>query len=136
MGCYLLDTNILIAISKEKPGLAQRLQQYAAKDILIPAVVLAEIEYGIAKSLRQKQNRLVYDAIVRNFQIVRFDAEAARCYGPIRADLEKEGRLIGPYDLLIAAQAVAIGATLVTDNTGEFSRIKVLKLENWLAARG
>ncbi len=130
---YLLDTNILIAMSKEKPGLAFRLQRYPAEAILLSTVVLAELEYGIAKSSRQEHNRLVYDTLLRNFRVVGFDAEAARHYGPIRADLEKKGRLIGPYDMLIAAQAKTLNAVLVTDNTGEFARVEGIRLENWLA---
>lgn len=129
---YLLDTNILIALSEERPGLASRLQRYPVEAILLSTVVLAEIEYGIAKSYRQEQNRLVYDILLRNFRVVGFDAEAARQYGPIRSGLEKRGQLIEPYDMLIAAQAKALNAVLVTDNTGEFSRVEGIKLENWL----
>jgi len=130
---YLLDTNILIAMSKERPGLLARLEKYPASAILLSSVVVAEIEYGIAKSASQEHNRRVFDALLEGFQISPFDATAARLYGPIRADLERRGQLIGPYDLMIAAHAQALGAVLVTDNIGEFNRVEGLTSENWLA---
>ena len=95
-------------------------------------MVVAEIEYGIAKSARQEHNRQVFDALLDGFQVVPFDATAARLYGPIRAQLERRGRLIGPYDLMIAAHARALNAVVVTDNVGEFTRVDALVVENWL----
>lgn len=130
---YLLDTNILIAMSKERPGLAERLARHPATSILLSSVVVAEIEYGIAKSVRREHNRRVFETLQAGFPVVDFDAEAARVYGPIRAELERQGNLIGPYDLMIAAHALALNAVLVTDNVGEFSRVAGLVMENWLA---
>jgi len=130
---FLLDTNILIALSKQRPGLADKLEGIPADTILLSSVVVAEIEYGIAKSGRRQHNRRVFDALLSGFRVVPFDAAAARLYGPIRAHLERRGRLIGPYDLMIAAHAQAIDAVLVTDNTREFDRVAGLKTENWLA---
>jgi len=129
---YLLDTNILIALSKERPGLLERLANIPASGILLSSVVVAEIEYGIAKSARREHNRRVFDAILEGFQIAPFDAAAARLYGPIRAKLERQGQVIGPYDLMIAAHARALDAVLVTDNVGEFERVEGLGVENWL----
>lgn len=130
---YLLDTNILIALSKERPGLSDRLAGYPASSILLSSVVVAEIGYGIAKSARRDHNRRVFDALLRGFAVLPFDTEAARLHGPIRARLESQGRLIGPCDLMIAAQARALNAVLVTDNVGEFSRVEDLAVENWLS---
>jgi tRNA(fMet)-specific endonuclease VapC len=130
---YLLDTNILIALSKQRPGLADRLEGIPADAVLVSSVVIAEIEYGIAKSRRRQHNRRVFDALLSGFQVLAFDAAAARLYGPIRADLENRGRLIGPYDLMIAAHARSVDAVLVTDNTKEFGRVAGLRIENWLA---
>lgn len=130
---YLLDTNILIAMTKERPGLADRLAQCPASAILLSSVVVAEIEYGIAKSARREHNRRIFDVLLAGFAVSAFDTAAARHYGPIRAELEKQGRLIGPNDLMIAAHALALGAVLVTDNVGEFSRVDGLAVENWLA---
>ena len=129
---FLLDTNILIAMSKQRPGLADRLEGIPADAVLLSSVVVAEIEYGIAKSRRRQHNRRVFDALVSGFRVLPFDAAAARLYGPIRAELEKRGRLIGPYDLMIAAHAKAVDAVLVTDNTREFARVEGLKTTNWL----
>jgi len=129
---FLLDTNILIAMSKQRPGLADRLEGIAADAVLLSSVVVAEIEYGIAKSRRRQHNRLVFDALLSGFRVLPFDAAAARLYGPIRAEVEKRGRLIGPYDLMIAAHAKSVDAILVTDNTREFARVDGLKTANWL----
>jgi tRNA(fMet)-specific endonuclease VapC len=129
---FLLDTNILIAMSKQRLGLADRLEDIPADAILLSSVVVAEIEYGIAKSGRRQHNRRVFDSLLSGFRVLPFDAAAARLYGPIRAQLEKRGRLIGPYDLMIAAHAQSLDAVLVTDNTKEFDRVAGLKTENWL----
>ena len=129
---FLLDTNILIAMSKQRLGLADRLENIPADAILLSSVVVAEIEYGIVKSGRRQHNRRVFDSLLSGFRVLPFDAAAARLYGPIRAQLEKRGRLIGPYDLMIAAHAQSLDAVLVTDNTKEFDRIAGLKTENWL----
>jgi tRNA(fMet)-specific endonuclease VapC len=131
---FLLDTNILIAMSKQRPGLADRLEGIPADAIFLSSVVVAEIEYGIAKSGRRQHNRRVFDALLSGFRVIAFDAAAARLYVPLRAYLEKRGRLIGPYDLMIAAHAQAIDAVLVTDNIKEFDRVAGLRTENWLAA--
>ena len=129
---YLLDTNILIALTKKRTGLAERLAIVPAKRVLLSAVVLAEIEYGIAKSTRREHNRTIFERLLRGFQVVPFDEAAAGHYGPIRAALEQRGELIGPYDLMIAAQARAGNAVLVTDNVDEFQRVEGLIVENWL----
>lgn len=129
---YLLDTNVLIALSKERPGLLERLARYPTDAILLSSVVVAEIEYGIAKSVRREHNRRVFDTLLAGFQVVAFDAEAAWVYGPIRSRLERLGRTIGPHDLMIAAHAYSLGAVMVTDNTDEFSRVDGLVVENWL----
>ena len=129
---FLLDTNILIAMSKQRLGLADRLENIPADAILLSSVVVAEIEYGIVKSGRRQHNRRVFDSLLSGFRVLPFDAAAARLYGPIRAQLKKRGRLIGPYDLMIAAHAQSLDAVLVTDDTKEFDRVAGLKTENWL----
>ncbi len=133
MARFLLDTNVLIAVSKRRPGLAERLAELRASDMLLSSVVLAEIEYGIEKSSKPDLNRQVYDALLRGFDVIDFGATAARHYGALRAGLERQGQVIGPNDMMIAAQAIAVNAVLVTDNVGEFSRVQGLSIENWLA---
>ena len=130
---YLLDTNILIAVSKNLPGLSDRLRVLPTSALLLSSVVLAEIEYGIVKSAKPELNRQVYDALLRGFDLVEFGAAAARHYGALRVDLERRGQIIGPNDMMIAAQALAVDAVMVTDNGREFSRVSGLTVENWLA---
>lgn len=132
---FLLDTNTLIAMSKPQPGLADRLEGIPADAVVISSVVVAEIEYGIANSSRRQHNRRVFDTLLSGFQVLPFETAAAKLYGPIRADLEKRGRLIGPNDLMIAAHARSIEAVLATDHTKEFGRVAGLRIENWLADR-
>lgn len=129
---YLLDTNIWIALSKNVPELQQWLSRCPAQDIVLSSVVLAEIEYGIAKSQRREHNRAVFNRIIQAFQVVDFDALAAQQYGVIRAELEQTGQLIGPNDLMIAAQAIALNLDLITDNEKEFRRVEQLRVSNWL----
>lgn len=129
---YLLDTNIIIALSKDIEPVASRLESIPASDVLIPVVVVAEIEFGIAKSRRRQSNRRVFDDILAGFRVAAFDTAAAAAYGPLRATLERQGTPIGPNDLLIAAQALAAQAVLVSDNLAEFSRVPRLRVESWV----
>ena len=84
MARYVLDTNILIAVSKRRAGLAERLRGLPASDLPLSSVVLAEIEYGIVKSTKPELNRQVHDAMLRRFNVVDFGAAAARHYGVLR----------------------------------------------------
>jgi len=129
---YLLDTNILIAASKANRVVLSCLQKHTIGELLLSSVVWAEIEFGISKSTRQEHNRQVFDSIAQHLKMVAFSPRAARRYGELRTVLEREGTLIGANDMLIAAEALAQDATLVTDNLREFSRVKGLRLENWL----
>lgn len=130
---YLLDTNIVIGLSKGRPEVRTRLAHLPAQNLLLSPVVLCELEFGIAKSQRPEANRAALALLVANLPVPDFNAEVAVHYGRIRAQLEAVGQPIGPNDLLIAAHALSIGATLVTDNVREFSRVPGLVVENWLA---
>ena len=92
---------------------------------------VAELEYGASKSSRRVQNRTAIYNFLSAFEIISFDTRDAEIYGIIRAELERRGKPIGPYDLQLAAQALAKDLILVTNNTREFHRIPLLKLENW-----
>lgn len=129
---YLLDTNIVIGLSKGRPEVRARLANLAAQALLLSPVVLCELEFGIAKSQRQEANRAALAQLLANLPVADFNAEVAVHYGRIRATLEAAGKPIGPNDLLIAAHALSLGATLVTDNLREFSRVPGLAVENWL----
>jgi tRNA(fMet)-specific endonuclease VapC len=130
---YLLDTNICIYIIKQKPPqVIGRLQKLAVNEIGISIITLAELEYGVAKSSFPERNRLALVRFLAPFEILPFSETAAVAYGRIRSDLEKNGQIIGPYDLLIGAQALSEKLTLVTNNEREFLRIPGLAIENWV----
>ncbi|CAD5928677.1 type II toxin-antitoxin system tRNA(fMet)-specific endonuclease VapC [Planktothrix agardhii] len=130
---YLLDTNICIYIIKQKPiSVKQRFQSFDISDMRISIVTLGELEYGAAKSQNPSRNRQTLAIFCAPFEIVGLNPEDARIFGNIRADLEKRGQPIGSYDLLIAAQALSRGLTVVTNNVKEFSRINNLGVENWV----
>lgn len=127
-----LDTNICIyAINKRSTAVLRALRTRDGDTILVSAVTVAELEYGIAKSAAVQQNRVALRHFLAPYEIVSFDEQAAHHYGDIRAALERSGRSIGPNDLLIAAHARSVDATLVTNNVGEFKRVPGLTVENW-----
>lgn len=129
---YLLDTNIFIAALKAHAALRARLEATAASALVLSPVVLGELETGVEKSSRAEHNRSRLAAIVERIEIVPIDGAVSGVYARIRADLERKGTPIGANDLWIAAQALSIGATLVTDNVSEFSRVAGLHFENWI----
>ena len=129
----MLDTNICIAIVRRRPPqVLKRFTAYKVGDIGISWVTLAELEFGAAKSQHLEKNQAALDEFVLPLEIASFDREAARVYGQVRATLEKKGTPIGSLDMLIGAHALALGATLATNNTREFSRIKGLSVVDWL----
>jgi tRNA(fMet)-specific endonuclease VapC len=130
-----LDTNPIVAVlNGTSPGIRARLDRTIrdGDDVMVPSIVLFELWYGAAKSVHVLRNA----GRIRQFMAGRisempFDAGDAEEAGEIRAALERAGTPIGPYDILIAAQARRRGATLVTANTREFARVPGLKLEDW-----
>ena len=127
---YLLDANVVIALLKDTTSAtARRVRRVRIGDIAISAVVSHELFYGAFKSRRRIQNVAVIDAL--RFVVLEFDKEDARQAGEIRALLASEGTPIGPYDVLIAGQAVARDMILVTQNTREFERVPGLRFEDW-----
>ncbi len=129
---YLLDTNICIYIIKRKPPeVLERLTSLDPQEVGVSSITVAELEYGVAKSSRPRQNRDALINFLAPLQILAFDDGAARHYGDIRVHLEKAGEPIGAMDLLIAAYARSRSLTLVTNNEKEFSRVPGLVVENW-----
>ena len=129
---YMLDTNTCIYIIKRKPvQVVQRLWEAEASDVGISTITLSELEYGVEKSQRRAQNKVALARLTAPFEIAPYDGLAAQEYGRIRGLLESRGQPIGPLDTLIAAHALSLGCTLVTNNVREFSRIPGLRLENW-----
>ena len=129
---YLLDTNAAIALTNQSnENLARRVRRLAERDIAISSIVMQELYFGAYKSRQQAQNLAVADAL--QFEVIEFDRDDARQAGEIRAFLRRQGTPIGPYDVLIAGQAVARNVTLVTRNIQEFARVPRLQVENWEA---
>lgn len=129
---YLLDTNIVIAAMKGSMPVRGKLESIPLSDLALSPVVLGELELGVEKSQHREKNRTRLTRIVEGMQLLPLDAEASHHYGIIRAELERAGNPIGANDYWIAAQALALGAVLVTNNVGEFSRVPGLVVENWL----
>ncbi|PIR09547.1 MAG: VapC toxin family PIN domain ribonuclease [Gallionellaceae bacterium CG11_big_fil_rev_8_21_14_0_20_60_62] len=129
---YLPDTNVWIHHLNPAPSIVKtKLSSHSPSQIVLCDVVKAELYYGAYKSARREANLSVLATLFTSFSSFPFDGEAARLAGEIRADLARKGKPIGPYDLQIAAIALANDCVLVTHNTGEFSRIAGLKLEDW-----
>ncbi len=129
---YMLDTNICIYIMKNHPP--QLLDRFnaLAEQLSISSITLGELHYGLEKSARRQQN---LDDLVRftaRLEILPFTAEAAAHYGQLRCELERVGRLAGPYDMLIGAHARSEGLIVVTNNLREFARMPGLRVENWV----
>lgn len=130
---YLLDTNILIAAMNGLPEVRLRLESTPLSQMMLSTIVLGELEFGAEKSAHPARNRSRLEQLWEKLPIVGVSADVSRCYGQIRAALEKAGAKIGANDLWIAAQALAHQAILVTDNHREFSRISGLRTENWIS---
>lgn len=129
---WLLDTNVWVRHLNPTPSLVkEQLHQQRSQTIWFCDIVKAELYYGAYKSSRQDQNLVLLDKLFGKFQSLVFDGHAAKLFGQIRADLQRQGLPIGPYDLQIAAIAIANDLTLVTHNTREFSRVKGLRLVDW-----
>ncbi len=129
---YMLDTNICIYAIKHKPEkVFQKLQEVEPEDVCVSSVTYAELVHGVEKSVAVEKNRLALSMLLANIEILDFDADAADCYGKIRADLEKKGTPIGPLDMMIAGHAQSLGYTVVTNKVKEFSKVQDLKIENW-----
>ena len=130
---FMLDTNIIAYAKNNRPEtVLKRLMQHSPEDYCISSITLAELEFGVYNSARPEQNQLALVTFLARIKVVPFDADTAREYGIIRADLTRKSTLIGANDLLIAAHARALDVTLVTNNTREFERVDGLKLENWV----
>lgn len=129
---YLLDTNICIALIRQKSGLIlKRLVTCQPGKVGISTITLAELAHGVEKSAQPGQNEQALQQFLLPLILAEFEPQAALMYGKIRAELERSGQIIGSMDMLIAAHAVSLGAILVTNNTREFQRVRGLSLEDW-----
>ena len=129
---YLLDTNICIYALKNKfPELTEKLLQVDPNDMAVSSVTVGELEYGAAKSKWGEQTRTNPYLFLSSFTILPFTADDGIAFGRLRAELERKGTPIGPYDMMIAAQAITRSNTLITHNTDEFLRVSQLAVEDW-----
>jgi tRNA(fMet)-specific endonuclease VapC len=131
---YLLDTNIVSDLVRNPRGpIAKHIRRVGEAHVCTSIIVAAELRFGAVKRGSVSLIRQL-EAILSAMEVIPFEAPADVSYGAIRAQLERKGKPIGGNDLLIAAQALALGYTVVTDNVKEFRRIDGLVSENWLRA--
>ncbi len=129
---YLLDTNIVSDLVRNPQGtVAQHIRRVGETQVCTSIIVAAELRYGAAKKDSPRLSAQL-EAVLGALEVVPFESPADSTYGKLRTRLERAGKPIGSNDLLIAAQALALGLTIVTDNEREFTRIENLKHENWL----
>ena len=135
---YLLDTNICIYIINEKPGsVLRKFEQYPVYEFGVSAITQAELQYGVSKSKQKNRNQAALDEFLLPLTILPFHGRRlVERYGKIRVFLESNGEKIGPFDTLIAAHALSLDLTIITNNIREFSRIPKLKCENWISEAG
>ena len=129
---YHLDSSACVSVLRLPTGqVPAMVERWEADETSLSSIVAAELEVGIYKSSRPEIQRARLSLFFARLKIDAFDDSAARHYGQIRAELEQKGFSIGPLDLLIAAHARSLGATLITANVGEFRRVKGLKVLAW-----
>ena len=130
----MLDTNICIAIIKQKPkDILRKFNDYQVGQVCISSVTLAELRYGVAKSQYHQKNQAALDEFILPLEVADFDEAAADYYGRLRAGLERQSTPIGALDTMIAGHALSLNVTLVTNNTREFSCVAGLQLLDWVA---
>jgi tRNA(fMet)-specific endonuclease VapC len=129
---YMLDTNICIyLIKRHPPEVAQRFEQHYVGEIVISAITLAELEYGVACSgLMEERNQEALNGLLEAVPVEDFGSAAARTYGPLRQAIKERRRNL--LDHLIASHAISLGTTLVTNNEADFRQFAALRLENWV----
>ncbi|WP_061250127.1 type II toxin-antitoxin system tRNA(fMet)-specific endonuclease VapC [Leptospira alstonii] len=130
---YLLDTNICIYIINQKPdSVYKKFKKIKLENIFISSITEFELKYGVQKSLHFERNLKVLEEFLSYLNILPFVSEDTNKAAKIRVELERVGKPIGPFDLLIASQALSNKLSLVTNNEKEFNRIKDIKIENWV----
>jgi len=133
MKLYMLDTDMCSYIIKNHPAhVLKRFQKLRLDQVCISIVTYAELIYGVERSSSKRVNRPIIDDFVRHLDVLVWDVDAADQYGTIRVVLETQGTPIGAMDMLIAAHAKSIKATLVTNNQKHFTQVEGLNVENWV----
>lgn len=130
---YLLDTDICVFIIRKHPqSVFSKLRQQAFGEVGISSITHSELLYGAYKSQSPKRNLAALEQFLIPLEIMSYSSEVSFYYGKVRTALEKRGQPIGPLDTMIAAHALSLNLTLITNNTREFSRVENLHLQNWL----
>jgi tRNA(fMet)-specific endonuclease VapC len=129
----MLDTNIVIYTIKNRPATVRQAFILHSAQMCISAVTLGELVYGAEKSAQPERNLADIDGLIARLEVLNFDELAATHFGQVRAELSKTGKMIGPYDQMIAGHARSLGLILVTNNLREFERVPGLRLENWIS---
>ena len=130
---HMLDTDICSYIIRERPlSVLEKFKKIDISEICISAITHAELLYGVARSSSKKINRNIVDDFVGRLIVLDWNSAAAEQYGKLRADLEAMGKIIGNMDMMIAAHALSLGATVVTNNTRHFGSVPKLKTTNWV----
>ena len=128
---YMLDTNIVIYTIKNRPAQVRAAFKQHDNQMCISAVTLGELIYGAERSSQPERNLADIEGMVARLEVVPFEAHASVHFGQLRAELYRAGKPIGPYDMMIAGHARALGLILVTNNMKEFERVPGLRIENW-----
>lgn len=129
---YLLDINICIYVINHKPAqVFERFRQFRLGELAISSITASELAFGVEKS-GSSRNKQALNKFLAPLEILPYDEQAIWHYAQLRHQLQSGGQLIGSLDMLIAAHALSLDCTLVTNNTKEFERIDGLKLENWV----
>lgn len=129
---FMLDTTTCVdLIRRRRERIVRRMQRLPPDDLCVSSVTLSELEYGAAKSANPGKNRFALAEFMTPLHVAPYDDAVAPVYGRVRAELERAGTPIGPLDTMIAAHALSLGLTVVTDNEREFRRVSGLKVQNW-----
>ena len=128
---YMLDTNILIYAIRNRPRKVREAFKKYSEFLSMSAVTLGELIYGAEKSVQVVRNLEDIEGLAARMEVLPFDNEAATHFGQVRTELAGSGKIIGPYDLMIAGHARSRGLIVVTNNLREFNRVPGLRVENW-----
>lgn len=129
---YMLDTNICIFTIKNRPEEVRKQFETYSNQMAVSTVTTMELIYGAEKSAKPAENLSVIEGFLARLNVLNYDHDAAGQTGQLRAELAKKGQPIGPYDMMIAGHARALGLFLVTNNTREFNRVPGLRVEDWV----
>ena len=129
---YMLDTNIVIYTIKNRPEeVREAFKQYDVQ-MCISTVTVGELIFGAERSSQAEKNMEILEGMFARLEVLSFDTQAAAHFGQLRAELYSKGKPIGPYDMMIAGHARAMGLIMITNNLREFERVPGLRVENWV----